>query len=102
MIPEGYRLDGDLLWPADDVECLRAARAQVADLEMVYPYCKGFKVAVQAGGNCGVWPAALSKRFEFVYTFEPDPVNFRCLCANAPYENVYKFNAALGKFHETI
>ncbi len=102
MIPAGYRLDGDLLWPADDVECLRAARAQVADLEQVYPYCKGFRVAVQAGGNCGVWPAALIKRFEFVYTFEPDPTNFRCLCANAPYENVYKFNAALGQFHETI
>ncbi len=102
MIPEGYRDADGLLWPAGDVDCLRASLAQVHDLEQVYPYCKGFKVAVQAGGNCGIWPAALAKRFEKVYTFEPDPTNFRCLCANAPGEDVFKFNAALGDFHETI
>ena len=44
----------------------------------------------------------LGERFRFVYTFEPDPVNFRCLCANAPAENVFKFNAALGSGHGCI
>lgn len=73
-----------------------------ADLEAVYPLCRSFRVAVQAGGNCGIWPAALGKKFERVYTFEPDPMNFRCLCANAPAENIIKFNAALGYRHEMI
>lgn len=35
-------------------------------------------------------------RFRKVYTFEADPLNFRCLAANVPHENVYKFNAAAG------
>lgn len=51
---------------------------------------------MQAGGNCGVWPDALSKQFRTVYTFEADPLNFRCLAHNVPAENVFKFNAALG------
>ena len=49
-----------------------------------------------AGGNCGVWPKHLSAEFETVDTFEPDPLNFRCLAANAPEENIFKFNAGLG------
>lgn len=74
----------------------------VADLEIAYRHCKKFDVAVQAGGNCGIWPKALGEKFGAVYTFEPDPVNFRCLCANAPAENVFKFNAALGDKHRQI
>lgn len=97
-----YRHDGSLLWPADDVHCAKERRLAQPYLETVYPHCQGFDVAVQAGGNCGVWPYHLSLKFRYVYTFEPDPVNFRCLCANAPGENIFKFNAALGCAHETI
>lgn len=96
MIPEGYRLERGLLWPASDVGAAAVVFSGVSDLEVAYRYCRGFDVAVQAGGNCGVWPAEMGRRFGVVYTFEPDPVNFRCLCANAPAENVFKFNAALG------
>lgn len=100
-VPDGYRLERGLLWPAGDVFC-RSASFTVADLDEVYPHCRAFDTAVQAGGNCGIWPAALARRFRVVYTFEPDPVNFRCLAANAPAENVFKFNAALGNRRHSV
>jgi FkbM family methyltransferase len=102
MIPDGYRDQNGLLWPASDVSCAPVIHCSVDNLEAVYPHCKGFDVAVQAGGNCGVWPAAMGRRFGTVYTFEPDPMNFRCLCANAPAENIYKFNASLGDVHQLV
>lgn len=102
VVPAGYRLERGLLWPTDDVGCAKVTFDGVSDLDVAYRHCVGFDVAVQAGGNCGVWPAAMGKVFKTVYTFEPDPVNFRCLCANASAENIFKFNAALGRTHEMI
>ena len=68
----------------------------------MYRHCRKFDVAVQAGGNCGLWPREMGRKFGAVYTFEPDPVNFRCLCANAAAENIFKFNAALGAAHGCV
>ncbi len=102
MIPPGYRIERGLLWPESDVGAAAAVFEMAGDLDAVYPYCRGFKVAVQAGGNCGVWPAAMGQAFDTVYSFEPDPTNFRCLCANAPAENIFKFNAALGNAHRGV
>lgn len=102
VIPDGYRMERGLLWPELDVGAAKVLFDQVAGLERVYQHCRKFDVAVQAGGNCGLWPRELGKKFATVYTFEPDPVNFRCLCANAPGENVLKFNAAVGCRHECV
>lgn len=96
IAPDGYRIERGLLWPKGDVGAAAVLFDQVGDLDLAYRHCAKFDVAVQAGGNCGIWPAAMGQRFKSVYTFEPDPVNFRCLCANAPAENVFKINAALG------
>lgn len=101
-VPDGYRMANGLLWPASDEKCLPAIHLTKGDLEAAYRRCTNFDVAVQAGGNCGVFPAAMGEKFKTVYTFEPDPVNFRCLCANAPAENVIKFNAALGAAHQLV
>ena len=55
-------------------------------------------VAVQAGGNCGVYASQYAEKFKTVYTFEPEHVNFRCLTHNlGQYKNIYKFQAFLGK-----
>lgn len=97
-----YRTDRGLLWPSTDVAGPAIMLNGAADLLQVYPLCRGFDVAVQAGGHCGVWPRDLGLKFGTVYTFEPDPVNFRCLCVNAPAENVFKFNAALGDKRGTV
>jgi FkbM family methyltransferase len=99
IAPEGYRIERGLLWPAADRGAAAVLFDQVKDLEVAYRHCRAFGVAVQAGGNCGIWPAAMGQRFGRVYSFEPDPVNFRCLAANAPAENIFKFNAALGDAH---
>lgn len=102
MIPDGYRMERGLLWPATDVGGPAVMMSSATSLVDVYLHCEDFDVAVQAGGHCGVWPQAMAHKFAAVYTFEPDPMNFRCLCANAPAENVYKYNAALGGVHGGI
>lgn len=102
MIPAGYRIENGCLWPAGDIGAAAVLFNDAASINAVLPFCTGRDVAVQAGGNCGIWPRDLGRLFRLVYTFEPDPVNFRCLCANAPAENVVKFNAALGDAHETV
>lgn len=101
-VPNGYRVKCGVMVPASDVRGVPAMHATVSGLEQVYKHCNGFDVAVQAGGCVGIYPAAMAAKFGVVYTFEPDPVNFRCLCANAPQENVFKFNAALGDVHQRI
>jgi len=55
-------------------------------------------IAVQAGGNCGVYASQYAEQFKTVYTFEPEHVNFHCLTHNLQrHKNIYKFQAFLGK-----
>lgn len=91
-----------ILYPDSDVECAPAMHFTIGDLEVVYPHVKRFGVAVQAGGNVGVFPVKLAERFKTVYTFEPDAKNFACLCRNVMAENVIKIQSALGSSHELI
>jgi FkbM family methyltransferase len=60
-------------------------------------HVKNYDLVIQAGGNLGMYPRFLSNRFNMVYTFEPDPLNFHCLVNNNQVNNVVKINAALGK-----
>ena len=96
MTAERYVTKCGWMMPATDERGVPAMHASVGLLDQVYQYCKGSSVVVQAGGCIGIYPRKMSERFAAVYTFEPDPMNFRCLCANVPQEHVYKFNAALG------
>lgn len=57
---------------------------------------------VQAGGNVGVWPRYLKEKFKTVYTFEPNPENFKYLCMNCPEYEIIKLNAALGERNQLI
>jgi FkbM family methyltransferase len=54
-------------------------------IELALPFVKERRCAVQAGGNLGYWPRLLAEKygFDMVLTFEPDPVNYECLEANA-------------------
>lgn len=88
--------EGDWLWPANDTVQRALAFGRLPDLWAALKFVPKFDVAVQAGGNMGVWPKQLAERFTTVYTFEPDPLNFRCLCENVRNERVFKFNAGLG------
>lgn len=97
-INQGY---GEMLWPTKDTECLGAVFNEIPKLlEVIELTKKG--IAVQAGGNCGVFASILAKHFQAVYTFEPDLVNFACLSANVPEFNVFKFPSALGNQNSCI
>jgi len=60
------------------------------------------RVAVQAGGNLGVWPKWLGDTFETVYCFEPSPACFQELVRHAAQPNVIKIQAALGDTHGLV
>ena len=61
-----------------------------------------FDLCVQAGGNVGVWPRILAKRFKTVVTFEPDKENFECLNKNCPELNIVKLPNVLSDVHEDV
>lgn len=54
-------------------------------------------VAIQAGGNVGLYPRLLSKHFSTVFTFEPDLENFKHLVMNCTdKDNIFPYPCALG------
>lgn len=57
---------------------LRRSRSLDAQIAL----CPQRRTCVQAGGHIGIYPRKLSKFFECVYTFEPEPENFSCLVLN--------------------
>jgi FkbM family methyltransferase len=96
-LPAGYRLERGLLWPADDRDCAAVVFDTVPDMNHALQHCRGFDLAVQAGGNMGVWALSLASKFGRVVTFEPDPVNFRALVHNtSTAKNILALPCALG------
>jgi len=86
-----------LVWPAADEMCCEVVFEEAKLLELIYPYITDWSTVVQAGGNCGVFAMSLARKFQTVYTFEPDPTNFTCLAHNtSDFENVVRLQAALG------
>lgn len=75
---------------------LKYARRDLACFDAVIDRVPQKRVAVQAGGNLGLYPKRLAERFETVFTFEPAPELFLDLVANAPAANIYRYQAALG------
>jgi len=75
---------------------LKFGRRDLDSVAQVLAIVPGRTAAVQAGGNLGVFPKALARVFETVYTFEPAPDCFAALMANAPEKNIVKLQAALG------
>jgi len=55
---------------------------RVTDIDLAIRHCRKTAVAVQAGGNIGMWPLRLAKFFSTVHTFEPVPVIYGALCTN--------------------
>lgn len=65
-------------------------------------YTTGRRVVIQAGGNCGFYVKKYAQLFNFVYTFEPDPINFYCLNLNVTEPNVLKYQACLGNNRQGV
>lgn len=86
-------------WPDDTrPPQIEHALRHLSSLKAALKLCRRHGVAVQAGGNIGLWPRELAKHFRSVMTFEPEPVSRDCLLANvANLGNVQVFAAALGE-----
>lgn len=77
-------------------EGLKWMRRDLPHLDHIIARVPQKRVAVQAGANLGIYPKRLAACFETVYTFEPSSELFPLLYANAPEENIYRYQAALG------
>ena len=84
--------------PEKDRHCFAAALSEAPDLGSSLDLCKEFRTAIQAGGNIGIYPAALAQRFTRVYTVEPDAANFAALQINTSnQQKIIARRAAFGK-----
>jgi FkbM family methyltransferase len=89
-------LGRDWIWPDQDEKCRAVVFDWAADLEVAYKHCKQFRTGIQAGGNMGVWPWLLAKKFKDVFTFEPDPRLLPHLMQNLHgLDNVVKMHCGL-------
>jgi FkbM family methyltransferase len=97
---KGCDLRDGWLWPSTDTECYKAVMREHGDSAFAVAHLgrSGRRgIALQAGGNCGVWALRLGNVFKQVITFEPDPLNFECLVANTRgLKHITRFQAALG------
>lgn len=87
--------DDGFYWPADDTWCHKVIHSEVSDSDAAVALCKGKNLALQAGGNVGVWAAHLARQFTQIVTAEPDATNYECLKRNIP-ANVLPWRAGLG------
>lgn len=96
-LPADYRMERGLMWPAEDKACAAVVFNTVPDMDHALKHVKKFDLAVQAGGNMGVWALSLAEKFGRVVTFEPDPRNFRALVHNtSTAKNILSLPCALG------
>jgi FkbM family methyltransferase len=85
------------MFPKEKTVTAHVAAKAIADL------APARRTVVQAGGCSGLWPLALAHYFEKVYTFEPEPVNFKCLQVNvSDARNISAFGYALGETRKSV
>ena len=90
------------MWPEPDNYFLWFEETIPHYLDAYRAFGKDFRVAIQAGGHCGVYPRMMATLYETVYTFEPDTDSFHCLVNNCQLTNIKKLNAALGNNRELV
>lgn len=97
-------VDGDIyfkegLWrPVSDRVSVPAVLDEVWKVKKIIEVLgeKRLRTAVQAGGHVGIFANTMSAYFRDVHTFEPDPVNYKCLKRNVKAWNVHDHNVGLG------
>lgn len=88
------------LWCPDIMHGPHAYLRRSRSLDDQIVMCPQHRTCVQAGGHIGIYPAKLAKFFNLVYTFEPEPENFKCLELNTrEFPNVVRRNGFLGSDH---
>lgn len=83
--------------PVDDKTGFNYIINEVEDLKKILPYCRDFRTCIQAGGNIGIWPVALARKFKRVVTVEPDAANYLAMTKNInAFPNIEHQRAAFG------
>lgn len=82
--------------------CLKWSFRDLENLERTLPYVRGREVAVQAGGNLGLFPKRLAEEFKLVLSFEPDSELHKFARHNAPEPNIKLERAALGNSNKGV
>lgn len=91
-----YRPKWDWKGMIGSAACIKWGFRDLENLDSTLPLFSGRKLAVQAGGNIGLFAKRLAEEFETVVTFEPDTDLFRALKINAPESNIVAHQKALG------
>jgi FkbM family methyltransferase len=88
----------ELWWVRVDVKAFRGPLAEwISDKDSFLKNVKQKRLVIQAGGNCGMYARFYGNYFEDVYTFEPEPNNFKCLQLNCTGSKYHIYNVGLGK-----
>ncbi len=87
---------GALAWPDDVEDSWEHALQHVKSADWAIRHVPKRRVALQAGGNVGLWPRRFAQAFDRVITFEPDPISRECLKVNAATPKVEVREEALG------
>lgn len=91
------QIDG-IWWPdSDEKSHVAAYNKMLRELDHILNFVEQKRVCIQAGGAVGIWPQYLSQYFDYVYTFEANPNQFKCLQQNVTATNVFKYNCAIGE-----
>jgi len=93
---------GKYVWPITDTRCYKYMMTHYDLPEKICKFVKDKKVCIQAGGNMGVYTKMYAAKFQHVYTFEPEPLNFFCLNQNVTETNVYKYQSCIGKERKLV
>ena len=95
----GININGTIsyfMWPESDAQCLPIILNDwPTHNEVVNKWVKESDTMLMAGGNAGLYPYLYSHKFDTVFTFEPDGLNFECLTENCKGHRIIKFNAGL-------
>ena len=97
-----YINEDGLYWPIDCGYTYAQLKRTLTHFDTFEKLLKGHGSMVQAGGNCGLALMPYIDKFQNIYTFEPDPVNFYCLNLNVDKKNIHKFQACLSDEHKLI
>jgi FkbM family methyltransferase len=94
--------DGGWAWPISDENSWKYQNEYSDLVNYILPHLKNKTVMVQAGGNCGYILNTFVNHFDYIYTFEPDPINFYCLNQNITSRNVIKMQSCLGNNNKPV
>jgi FkbM family methyltransferase len=90
------------IWPVSDENSWKYQNEYQDLITYIEPHLKNKNIMIQAGGNCGFMLNTFVNHFDYIYTFEPDPINFYCLNQNITSKNVIKMQSCLGNNNKPV